>query len=87
MLEGEPSAQPEVLSAVEQIFIEDVSVLHLAFPQPWPVTESMLLKNSPIAWGCYQYTLLLGYTLFWQSTLGILLTVSNFVTTCQLHVN
>ncbi len=87
MLEGEPSAQPEVLSAVEQVFIEDVSVLHLAFPQPWPVTESMLLKNSLTAWGCYQYTLLLGYTLFWQSTLGILLTVSNFVTTCQLHVN
>ncbi len=27
MLEGEPSAQSEVLSAVEQVFIEDISVL------------------------------------------------------------
>ncbi len=27
MLEGEPSAQSEVLSPVEQVFIEDISVL------------------------------------------------------------
>ncbi len=29
----------------------------------------------------------LGYNLFWWSTLDILLTISNFATTCQLILN
>jgi hypothetical protein len=30
LLEGEPSPQSEVLSALEQVFIKDLSVLHLS---------------------------------------------------------
>ncbi len=37
------------------------TLLHSAFPQPWPVSQSLLLKNTPTAWGCYQHTLLLGW--------------------------
>uniref|UniRef100_A0A8K9X0F5 Uncharacterized protein n=1 Tax=Oncorhynchus mykiss TaxID=8022 RepID=A0A8K9X0F5_ONCMY len=33
LLEGEPSPESEVLSAVEQVFLKDLSVLHSAFPQ------------------------------------------------------
>ncbi len=62
MLEGEPSAQSEVLSAVEQVFI-DIFVLCSIwlFLQPWPVSQSLPLKNTPTVWGCYQHTLLLGW--------------------------
>ena len=46
MLEGEPSAQSEVLVAVEQIFIKDLCTSHpSAFLQPWPVSQSLLLKH------------------------------------------
>ncbi len=35
--------------------------MHLAFLLLWRVPQSLLLKNTPTAWGCYQHTLLLGW--------------------------
>ncbi len=35
--------------------------MHWAFLLLWRVPQSLLLKNSPIAWGGYQHTLLLGW--------------------------
>ncbi len=40
---------------------------------------------SAVMLGCITQIVILGYTLFWF-TLDILLTVSNFATTCQLAV-
>ncbi len=37
------------------------TLLHSAFPQPLPVSQSLPLKNTLTAWGCYQHTLLLGW--------------------------
>ncbi len=61
LLEGKPSAQSEVLNALDWVFIKAVSIfwcieLFLLF-----YSESLPLKNSPTAWGCYQHTLLLGW--------------------------
>ncbi len=63
LLEGEPSAQSEVLNALDWDFIKAISIfwVHWAFLLLWRFTQSLLLKNSPTAWGCYQYTLLLGW--------------------------
>ncbi len=36
-------------------------LVHWAFFLLWRVPQSLLLKNSPTAWGCYQHTLLLGW--------------------------
>ncbi len=35
--------------------------MHWAFLLFWWVLQSLPLKNSPIAWDCYQHTLLLGW--------------------------
>ncbi len=35
--------------------------MHWAFLLLWRVPQSLPLKNSPTAWGCYQHTLLLGW--------------------------
>ncbi len=59
LLEGKPSAQSEVLNALDWVFIKAVSIfwcIELFF-----YSESLPLKNSPTAWGCYQHTLLLGW--------------------------
>ncbi len=36
-------------------------LVHWAFILFWWVSQSLPLKNSPTAWGCYQHTLLLGW--------------------------
>ncbi len=36
-------------------------LVHLAFLLLWWVPQSLLLKNRPTAWGCYQHTLLVGW--------------------------
>ncbi len=54
LLEGKPSAQSVVLNV-------SIFLVHWAFLLFWWVPQSLLLKNSPIAWGCYQHTLLLGW--------------------------
>ncbi len=53
MLGGEPSAQSEVLSSVEQVFIEDISVL-------CPIQLSLNFDQSPSPC-CNQHTLFLGW--------------------------
>ena len=58
LLWGEPSAQSEVLSTQDQVFIKDISVLcsASAFPQPWPVPQSLLLKKyTPTAGCCHHH--------------------------------
>ncbi len=64
-LEGEPSAQSEVLNALKSelgfhwgyLYI----LLHWAFLLLQWVPQSLLLKNISTVWGCYQHTLLLGW--------------------------
>ncbi len=59
LLEGEPSAQSEVLNA---LWILNLYILvHWAFLLLWWVPQSLPLKNSSTAWDCYQHTLLLGW--------------------------
>ncbi len=36
-------------------------LVHWTFFLLWWVPQSLLLKNSPTSWGCYQHTLLLGW--------------------------
>ncbi len=36
-------------------------LVHWAFLLLWRVPQTLPLKNSPTAWGCYQHTLLLGW--------------------------
>ncbi len=60
LLEGEPSAQSEVLNALDwtgYLYI----LVHWACILLWRVRQSLPLKNSPTAWGCYHHTLLLGW--------------------------
>ncbi len=42
---------------MNQIYV----LVHWAFLLVWQVPQSLLLKNSPTAWGCYQHTLLVGW--------------------------
>ncbi len=49
-------------------------LVHWAFLLFWWVPQSLLLKNSPTAWGCDQHTLLLGCTLHVMSRAGSLQT-------------
>ncbi len=62
LLEGEHSAQPEVLNALNWVFIKVISIF-------WCIElflysdESLPLKIRPTARGCYQHTSLLGCTL------------------------
>ncbi len=51
MLEGELSAQSEVLSALNQVFMKDISVFS-SFRLLWSLPQSLLLKNTPTAWCC-----------------------------------
>ncbi len=63
MLEGEPSAQSEVLNALDWVFIKAISIfwcIELFFYSDESLSPCPL-KNNPIAWGCYQHTLLLGW--------------------------
>ncbi len=63
LLEGEPSAQSEVLNALDWVFIKAISIfwcIELFFYSDQS-SQYLLLKNSPTAWGCYQHTLLLGW--------------------------
>ena len=48
LLEGKPSAQHKVLSALDQVFYEGYlcTLLRSAFPEPWPVPQSLPLKNT-----------------------------------------
>ncbi len=55
LLESKPSTQSEVLNALDCVF----TVVLFLF---WWVPQSLPLKNSPTAWGCYQHTLLLGWS-------------------------
>ncbi len=61
LLEGEHSAQPEVLNALDWVFIKAISIFwcieHFFYSD-----ESLPLKNRPTAWGCYQHTSLLGWS-------------------------
>ncbi len=62
LLESEPSAQSEVLNALDWVFIMAISIfwgIELFFYSE--VLQSLPNKNSPTAWGCYQHTLLLGW--------------------------
>ncbi len=62
LLEGKPSAQSEVLNALVWVLIKALDILvHWAFLLFWWVPQSLLLKNSPIAWCFYQHTFLLGW--------------------------
>ncbi len=64
-MEGKPSAQSEVLSTLEKVFVQDIPVLgriHLSLdcnqsscPCSW--------KNTPTAWCCHHHASLLG--LYW----------------------
>ncbi len=53
LLEGKPSAQSEVLSTLEKVFVQDIPVLgmypHSYFPRLQPVVLSLQLKNTPTA--------------------------------------
>uniref|UniRef100_A0A8C7P5B5 RNA helicase n=1 Tax=Oncorhynchus mykiss TaxID=8022 RepID=A0A8C7P5B5_ONCMY len=49
LLEGEPSAQSEVLSALKQVFIKDLSILHSSLPRSRLVSQFLPLKNIPTA--------------------------------------
>lgn len=51
LLKGEPSAQSEILSAPDKGFIK----LHLASPQPWPISLSQLWKSTPASWCCHRH--------------------------------
>ena len=63
LLEGEPSAESEVLSTLDQVFIKDITVL-------WSVQlslnpdQSLQLKNTPTAWCCHHYASPLGW--YWE---------------------
>ena len=47
LLAGELSPPSEVLSALEQVFIKDLSILSSSFPRSQlPVSQSLLLKNT-----------------------------------------
>lgn len=51
MLESKASAQSEVLRIVEHFLIEDICILlHSAYPQPWPISQSLLLKSNSYAY-------------------------------------
>ena len=57
LLEGGTSPQSEVLSALEQVFVKDLSVLysiHLT-PQSWLVSQSPPLKKIPTTWCCHHH--------------------------------
>ncbi len=63
LLEGEPSAQSVVLNALDWVFIKAISIfwcIELFFYSDESLSPCCW-KNSPIAWGCYQHTLLLGW--------------------------
>ncbi len=55
-----PSNQSEILNALDWVFVwGSLNILvHWAFLLLW-IPQSLLLKNSPTARGCYQHTLLL----------------------------
>ena len=56
LLKDEPSPQSEIKSALEQVFIQDVSKsLHSSFPLSWLVSQFLPLKNSPTAWCCHHH--------------------------------
>ena len=56
LLEGEPLSQSEVLSTLEQVFIQDLcTLLCSSFRRSWLVSRSLPLKNLPTAWCCYQH--------------------------------
>jgi hypothetical protein len=65
-LEGEPLPQSDVLRALEQVLIKDLSVpcsdqgslctlLRSSFPRSWLVSQSLPLKNIPTRWYCHSY--------------------------------
>ncbi len=53
----------EIPNALDWVFIKaNLNIfVHWAFLLLWQVPQSLPLKNSPTAWGCYQHTLLLGW--------------------------
>ena len=56
LLEGEPSPQSEVLSALEQGSQGSLcTLLSSSFPQSWLVSQSLPLKNIPIVWSCHHH--------------------------------
>ncbi len=65
LLKSEPSAQSEVLNALDWVFIKAISIffVHWAFLLLWRVPHSLPLKNSPTAWAATS-TLY-----FWDGTL------------------
>ncbi len=62
LLEGEPSAQYEVLNALDWVFIKAISIFGpLSFSSTLTSSSVPAAENSPTARGCYQHTLLLGW--------------------------
>ncbi len=62
LLEGEPSAQSEVLNALDWVFIKAISIF-CCTERSFYSDESLspATENSPTAWACCQETLLLGW--------------------------
>ncbi len=62
MLEGELSAQSEVLSALNQVFIKDISVFScIQLCLLWSLSQSLPLKYTPAAWCCRHHASPLGW--------------------------
>ena len=65
LLEGEPSAQSEVPSALDQVYVKDISILcsvQLRQSRPVPATE-----KHPMSCCCHHHTSLLGW--YWSGFL------------------
>ncbi len=73
--EGKYSAQSEVLNTLDWVFINAISIFWCielsSILFSW-VPQSLPLKNSPTAIGCYQHTVLWGGTLHVMSRAGSL---------------